>query len=441
MRILILDVYRRGPFRVTKDTNGAYGTVNDYGDGLIPKLLSYFVSRTVDWPPLHAVYTAGQLKAAGHSVVYSKRFEGGTFDLCLVPSSIVCHETEVEAVRKVTEYGIPVGVIGPFASAVPEPYIDAGAFVVSGEPEMFFHEFDKSAEELKNLGPICQANQQVPLDDLAMPAWEVIFSSSPPKMRLLGNGKAAIPILATRGCPYSCFYYCTYPLQQGRKTRPRDPDRVVAEMAHWQDTLGVSSFIFRDPVFSINRKHTMALCDAISKSGRKFEFAVEAHLNNIDDELAHRLQEAGLRLIYVGIESVAPEVLEDANRFTIPSDEQMAKIRQLESMGIRVKCMYILGLPKDNHRTVEATFAYARKLRTAYAQFSVFTPYPGTPAFAGYKDKIIAKKYEDFTQWHLIFKHEQFSPEDIRMLINKAYTSYYMNIRWIAKYSRSILMR
>ena len=35
------------------------------------------------------------------------------------------------------------------------------------------------------------------------------------------NSKPAIPIVATRGCPYSCFNYCTYPLQQGLKVRFR----------------------------------------------------------------------------------------------------------------------------------------------------------------------------------------------------------------------------
>ena len=33
MRFFLLDVYRERNFRVSKDTNGGYGTVNDYGPG------------------------------------------------------------------------------------------------------------------------------------------------------------------------------------------------------------------------------------------------------------------------------------------------------------------------------------------------------------------------------------------------------------------------
>src|SRR5262245_41275775 len=106
----------------------------------------------------------------------------------------------------------------------------------------------------------------------------------PIKMNFIGAG-ATVPLIATRECPYSCYHYCTYPLQQGRKVRARDPQAIVAEMIHWSEQLGVVNFSFRDPVFSINRKHTIELCDEIQRSGRKFNLAVETHLKNIDEEL------------------------------------------------------------------------------------------------------------------------------------------------------------
>ena len=72
---------------------------------------------------------------------------------------------------------------------------------------------------------------------------------------MFGYGRS-IPILATRGCPYSCFKYCVYPLQQGRKVRQRSVKLIVDEMEHWKNK-NVAMFIFRDPVFSINKKHTI----------------------------------------------------------------------------------------------------------------------------------------------------------------------------------------
>ena len=78
-------------------------------------------------------------------------------------------------------------------------------------------------------------------------------------MKLYGKFKS-VPILATRGCPYSCFRYCVYPLQQGRAVRQRSPDNILGEILYWYKNFGVKLFIFRDPVFSINKKHTIEVC-------------------------------------------------------------------------------------------------------------------------------------------------------------------------------------
>ena len=125
------------------------------------------------------------------------------------------------------------------------------------------------------------------------------------------NSKPAIPIVATRGCPYSCFNYCTYPLQQGRKVRFRSAKNVVAEMKHWLAKLKTNKFVFRDPVFSINRKYTVELCNEIIKENLKIEFLIETHLKNLDDELIDLLQQAGLKMVYIGIESSDENVLKD----------------------------------------------------------------------------------------------------------------------------------
>ena len=441
MRILILDVYPDRPYRVTKGSNGGFGTANDFGDGVVTRVLRRVVSSGLNWPPLFSAYTASVLRAAGHDVFYERQYSHGSYDLCLVPSSIVAHETELDAIRQVKAKGIPVGAIGPFATAVSEPYTGAGAFVVAGEPEMYFHRFTQSTAEIRHLRGICNITRSIPLDDLPYPAWDLIFEKYPARMAFLGRSQSVVPIIGTRGCPYSCFQYCTYPLQQGSRVRARSPDSILSEMIHWKETLGISNFIFRDPVFSINRRHTITLCDQIEKSGERFRFAAETHLNNIDAELGRRLYAAGLRLLYVGIESASPDVLQQAGRRAIPMDEVRERIRLLEREGIRLKTMYMIALPLDSRKSFEATLGYARRLRTAFAQFSVFTPYPGTPVFEEYKDQLTVDSFEKFTQWHLVFQHDNFSAQEVRHLLNRAYRSYYTNPLWIAKFLRQMAFR
>ena len=97
-------------------------------------------------------------------------------------------------------------------------------------------------------------------------------------------------------------------MQQGRKLRLRSPKKVVEEMVYFYDKLKVRNYIFRDPVFSLDRKHTILLCDEIIKSKKKFNIAVETHLKNIDNELADIFLKSGIKLAYVGIESADEEV-------------------------------------------------------------------------------------------------------------------------------------
>ena len=82
---------------------------------------------------------------------------------------------------------------------------------------------------------------------------------------------------------------------------------------------------------------------------------------------------------------------------------------------------------------------YAKKINSTYSQFSVWTPYPGTPIYENFKDKITAKKFEDFDQYQLVYKHDLFNKDQIRKLLNKSYNSYYLRINWMSKYIKSFI--
>ena len=436
MKILILDIYPKKPYRISKDNNGGYGSSNRYGSNLISKAISWFVKHNVDWPPLSSVHIAGILKKKGHKVFYKRELPKflNDYDLFIVPSSIVGCETEISVIRELNKLNKKIAVIGPFASSNPKLYLKEGAFVIKGEPEMFFFNEDIDLKKIKKISGIVNTFVQTPLDDLPLPGWDIVYNQYPSMFSLLKKKQKMIPILATRGCPYSCRYYCTYPLQQGIKVRQRNPLLILDEMKHWKSKLGVNFFIFRDPVFSINRKHTLEFCDVLVNSEEKFQFIIETHLNNLDIELVKKLKAAGMVMVKVGVESAISSIKKDANRFSIDEDETYNKIKAIESLGIHVTTMFILGYPKDTIETCKATINYAKQINSIITQFTVFTPYPGTPSFKEYEKKIIIKKYEDFTMYDLVFKHDNLSKKDIENLKNEAYQKCYLNKNWIKKY-------
>ena len=72
MKILILDPEKKVSHRLSKDTNGGYGTGNDFGDSFIPKILKKTLKKIHDWPAMFAIYSMSVLKQQGHEVIYSR---------------------------------------------------------------------------------------------------------------------------------------------------------------------------------------------------------------------------------------------------------------------------------------------------------------------------------------------------------------------------------
>lgn len=430
MRIAFVDVYPSVSYRMCKDNNGGYGTANNLGDGFLVGILKRLLKRSVDFPPIYVATCMAILREQGHSVFYTRSVIGVNCDLAVIASSIVAHETELEAISFLVQHNIPTITIGPFASSVPGPYREKGSRVVIGEPESFFLSHKLTEINLKLLAWEISVGYVESVDLIPMPAWDLILPHYKPRMNFIGSG-ATLPIIASRGCPYSCSYYCTYPLQQGKKIRARSIQHVIEEIIYWNDNFGITNFQFRDPVFTIRKAYTEELCHELVKLNRNLTFAAEFHLKDIDSNLAKLMAQAGFNLVFVGIESVTDNVLKASRRLTIPVDEQKIKIEILESECIAVKAMFIFGLPEDNDITIRNAIDYAKSLNASYGQFCVFTPYPGTPAYKDYVSKIITNKYEDYTQWQLVFEHPQLSPADIRTFLTAAYREYYFNFQWI----------
>jgi len=433
MKILLLDLQRKVSHRISKDTSGGYGTGNDFGDTLIPNILKYLMKKNSHWPPMHAIYTYAVLEKMGHEIIYKENLPNDfkNFDLFIIVSSIVCCETEIDIIKLLKSENKKIFAIGPFATNIPQIYSDAGASVISGESEFYFLKNKDFDEDLKK--EIVKFDHDFSVDDLPYPSWNKVIKNFGNVNNLFGKNKS-LPILGTRGCPYSCQTYCVYPLQQGRKVRQRDPKKIVDELEYWKKNFGVTMFIFRDPVFSINKKHTLDFCEELYQRNLNIKFVIETHLRILDTELIKELLKCGLKGAKVGVESANLDVLSDADRFTVSKDVQLTKIRELEENKIMVSAMFIIGFPTDTEETINKTIDYAKFLNTSFAQFSVWTPYPGTPIFKKFEDKISAKKYESFDQYSLVYEHKLFDAKKIRFFLSKAYSRYYFRIGWLTKH-------
>lgn len=432
-KILLLDCYPKSGSRISKDTNGGYGTINNLGNGFVPKLLTYVAKKSIFWPPLALLNLASELISFKHNVFYSNDIDDidSSVDFIFFSISIVCFEHELEILNKIkTKYPkMKIICVGSFVPHVQETLLRTGASLIIGEPEFLIEKYKLTSVNLNLI--YAQRVTNSPFgnpDNLSLPYWVDInlpFS----RHFIHGTYGLAAPILATRGCPYSCKEYCTYPIQQGEVPRSRSSSLLMDDIKYINKKKNIKNFIFRDPVFSINKRYFRDILNDLALNfDDSYHFTIETHLNNLSsDELLNQLKASFIKNIKFGIESASDDVLNNVNRFTIKHDIQYKIIEKLRNLKIKTTAFYILCQPEDNLDSIDKTISYSIQLKTDLAQYSIFTPYPGTPYYEKNKDLILHDTYSKFTQFDLVYKHKNFSPRDAKDLLGKAYSRYYLN--------------
>ncbi len=216
------------------------------------------------------------------------------------------------------------------------------------------------------------------LDSLPFPHWDLFpydryvipKSSTSGKLRFL-------PMLTSRGCPYGCSY-CPYPVGQGLKWRYRSPHNVVDEIDHLVRDFGVEYILFRDPMFSLNQRRVIEICEEIIRRGIRVRWACETRVDCLDEATIAMMAQAGCTGINFGVESSDPEIQKGVDRKPILVDEFVKKVAICATHHIRTFAFFIVGLPGDTVDTILATMRFAVHIRASWTQFTVATPFVGT---------------------------------------------------------------
>jgi len=421
MKVTLLNIQEPGD---NKDYNGGFGTTWQIGSSLASKILERIRSRGEYFPLVSYGYLAAILKQNGHEVEFLENKIPENSDLVIMQGSTIRYNKEIEFLKKIKGKA-KIGIIGPFASVKPELFKEYSDFIIMGEPE-------QAISQIKETIPkgIVKSEPVKDLDSLPYPDWSIFpvekFSYKPiiPK-------KPFTFILSSRGCTYTCSY-CPYKVFG--QYRARDPIKVVDEIEYLQEKYKIKGLMFRDPMFSLNQEATKTMAREIIKRGIKIEWGCETRLDRLDKEFLDLLYDSGLRAIKVGIESANEDVMKNSGRKPIEKKHQEEIIEYCDEKGIRVIAFYIIGLPDDTEETVKATIKYAKKLNTDFANFTICTPIPGTSFFEEIKDKLITENWEEFDNFHVVFKHKQLTKERLLELQEKAITGYYLRPRYMMKY-------
>ena len=277
MNITILECIRPGE---QKDFNGGYGTSFNPGQSLCAKTLKYLRARLEYLPVLSYAYLSSILKEKEYHVEYINNSIDFKADIVFHKPSLINYNRERELLKLVKlKQKVKVIVFGPLVDAFPKLFLDVADIVIVGDIENIFKTYDRLSDIEKGIVDIGRLDS---LDDLSFPDWS-IYDHTAFKQYPLLKRTPTLMIQASRSCPYKCTY-CPY-IANNQKYLLRSTESVISEIKHNQIKYGVNSFLFRDPIFGLNRIWVKQLCEEIIKEELDIEWGCETRFDLLDEEL------------------------------------------------------------------------------------------------------------------------------------------------------------
>nr|WP_244549262.1 radical SAM protein [Desulfatibacillum alkenivorans] len=205
--------------------------------------------------------------------------------------------------------------------------------------------------------------------------------------------------MASRGCPYSCFFCAqASPFQN---VRVRSIENVVDEMGYLVDRFGVTMTGLADCMFPLNKKMGLDFCQALidKRFQEKACWITEMRVDMAEPELLKAMKDSGIIQIAYGVESGNEQTLKNIGKKFHLEDARRA-IALTKKAGIPTCAFFMLGFPGETAASCRDTIRFAKELDPDFAKFNIAVPYPGTPFFDSWWDgKTEDLEYHKFSAW------------------------------------------
>jgi len=265
------------------------------------------------------------------------------------------------------------------------------------------------------------------IDEIPFPSRDLL-----PIYKYRAYGVVYTTMLTSRGCPFGCSF-CASSRLFGKFWRGRSAENVLEEMRIIYEKYKIKNIEFVDDTFTLNKKRVEEICDGMIKEGWDITWGTSSRVDVITKKLAEKMKKAGCWILFLGIESGCQTILNEVGK-RITLKQVKKAVKALKDAGIQVLGSFILGFPGETIGMIEKTISFAKKLNLDWAEFSILTPYPGTPLFdyAVRNDLLLTRDWSKFTAVDPIIKLKNVTEYQLKHLFRKAYLSFYLkpNVIW-----------
>jgi len=415
-------------------------------------------------PPIGLGYLATALRNAGFKeigildcvkegldyVLFRKRvraFNPDVIGFQVFSQDLPSLEKSLKMVKEVRPRIITVAG-GPHPSGLPKETLkkfNQLDFVFCGEAELGLPLLLKSLEVKsgfskvpglgwRDKGKKIRINPQVfikNLNSLGFPAWDLLSPQEYPDapQGVICRNLPIAPMMATRGCPFSCTFCAGWTIS-GKKIRRRSVEDVLAEIELLYQDYGVREIHFLDDNFTLDPDYLENFCTKLLEKDFKISWCCPngVRLDTLNKKTLELMKKSGCYYVSVGIESGTNRILRKMKKgITVKKIRKM--VRMVNEAGMTINGFFILGYPGETKGEILKTIKFAKSLNLARAAFYNFLPLPRTEAYEKLLEDGELEKGD--IDWAHIFQADvPYSPmtltkEELKNLQRRAHLEFY----------------
>lgn len=322
------------------------------------------------------------------------------------------------------------------------PLID---YLVTGEGEIAMTELAEGKDPATIQGVLSRDAQGIKscgfrtelceLDSLPFPAYNKLEGFpkyfEPP---LFNYPKApSASMISSRGCPYQCSY-CDRSVFR-RSFRFNSAEYLYEHMSLLKKDFNVKHIFFYDDLFTFNRERVEKFCGLLREKPLQMTFNCAVRVGHADDALLRTLKAAGGWMVSIGMESGDQELL-DRHKAKVTLEQIRDTVRRIQKNGMRVKGLFMMGLPGETEQTIKKTSDFIEELRLDDMNMTKFTPFPGSPAYQTiHEEGKFDEKWELMNCMNFVFVPKGIgSKEKMEKLHRQAIKRFYTGKNWMKKF-------
>ncbi|MEW6079417.1 MAG: radical SAM protein [Thermodesulfobacteriota bacterium] len=200
-------------------------------------------------------------------------------------------------------------------------------------------------------------------------------------------------VIFARGCPYRCTF-CSNKVwnRPGQVVRTRSAKNIADELEVLKRDYGVKEFFDDSDELNHNIPKAIDICNEIKNRKLDMTWKCQLRSNNLPEELARAMAEAGCWFVHLGIESANQRTL-NGIRKGITVEQGIAACELMQRYGIKTLALFMLfnvweegnQLCFEGVKETRRTIAFARHLlksnRAQLISSSPTLPYPGSELY------------------------------------------------------------